>query len=181
MARARLAWVVVAMGVTLAAATTPARADIHRRKVATTLSGVGVGVSSALVLSSVLVNGAGADVNHPLLYAGIGTSIVTPSLGEFYAHQYLTIGEGVRVGGAALALIALTRTETVSCASGNGTCTNVTNSGIVLFSFAAIAFIGGCAWDVLDAGDAVDRYDLRVSVVPMVVPSGGGFAVAGRW
>ncbi len=158
-----------------------ADADVHRRKVATALSAIGVGVSSGIVVTSFFVGPLG-HVDMTVLDVGLATSIVTPSLGEFYAHQVFTIGEALRVAGAALALVGVNQTESVSCENGFTTgCTTITGAGVALLGIGAIAFIGGAAYDVLDAGDAVDRHDLRVSVVPMAVPAGGGVAIAGRW
>ena len=46
-------------------------------------------------------------INPPVMYAGIGMLFVTPSLGEFYAEQYLTIGMGIRALSAGLAIYTL--------------------------------------------------------------------------
>jgi hypothetical protein len=167
---------------TLAAAR-PAAADGHRKKIATTLSAVGVGVSGAIVLSSFLVGDTGV-VDRPVFAVGMATSVITPSLGEFYAHQYLTIGEGLRLGGAAVALFAISRTHDVGCDGsqpGTATCTALDGSGVALLGVAAIAFVAGAAYDVIDAPDAVDRYDWRITLGPMRVPGGGGLAITGSF
>jgi hypothetical protein len=166
----------------VAAMAVPARADVHRRKVATALSAAGAGVSAGLVLSSFFV-GAPSTVNTPLFVTGLATSVVTPSLGELYAHQYLTIGEAIRVGAVALAVYGVTRTQNVDCNEVmiTQTCTEITGAGVAMLGIAAIVYAGGAVYDILDAENAVDRYDLRVSVVPIAVPSGGGLAVTGRW
>lgn len=178
--RARAAAAVAVVGLLAGSAS----ADVKRRKTATTLSAVGTGVSSGLVMSSFLIHGDKEDVSRPLLISGLATSIVTPSLGEFYAHQWLTIGMGVRTGAAAFAVLGATRTEHIRCVNGppgDSSCLSITRSGIAYLGIAAIAYIGGAAYDVATAGDAVDRHDhpYYVSVSPM--PSGGGLVFGGRF
>ena len=64
----------------------PAHAE-KKKKTALALTGVGTGVSGGLILASFLVHPQNLEVNKPLLYTGLGTSIVTPSLGHFYAGR----------------------------------------------------------------------------------------------
>jgi len=66
-------------------------------------SGVGTGVSSVLFLSAFFVGEKNGDVNMPLLYAGLGSGVITPSLGEFYVGKYLTVGMGIRVAAGLIA------------------------------------------------------------------------------
>ena len=69
----------------------------------------------------------------------------------------------------------------MSCLGGRSTstrCTEITTTGIALLSIAGIAYIGGVFYDVLDAPDAVDRFNHahRVMVItpgPMMSPTGG--------
>src|SRR5690348_16331954 len=77
------------------------------RTTAEALSGVGVGVSSALVLTSFLTGDTYHPVNEPMLYVGLASSIVTPSLGEWYAGEWLTPGMAVRVAAVGLATFAV--------------------------------------------------------------------------
>jgi hypothetical protein len=177
----RLATFVLAV-VMVAVVAAPSRADVHRRKVATALSAGGAAASATVMGLSLLV-GTPGTVNQTMLDIGFATAIVTPSLGEYYAHQYLTIGEGIRAGGALVAILGVNQTETVSCNNGSpGPCTSITGTGVVMLGLAGIAFVGGAFYDILDAGNAVDRYDVRVSVVPMLTPGGGGgLALTGRW
>jgi hypothetical protein len=179
------------------ATTGAAHADRKKRSTASILSGVGVGVSSAVTLSAFLV-GDGTTyygdwspgrVNHTLLYAGLGSSVITPSLGQWYAGDYLTIGEGVRAASAAVALLALANgEETVRCDNidnPNAMCKAFTKTGVALLGIAAIAYIGGAAYDVIDAPEAVDRYNqTHLTVVPTLGPPGApsaGLAIAGRF
>ena len=160
----------------LAASTAHADKD---RNVALAASGVGAGVSSAIALSSIFIGtDAQNQVNMPLFYVGLGSALVTPSLGQFYAGEGLTVGMGVRAAAAGLALLAITSTqETVACDDPRMTgCKAFTESSFALFGLAGIAYVGGVAWDVMDAGDAVDRWNARhhVAITPMIGARGYG-------
>ena len=78
---------------------------------------------------------------------------MTPSLGEFYAEQYLTYGEAIRAGAVAFALIGAAQTETTSCTNTDvpTNCKNISTNGIALLSIGAIAYVGGVLYDVFDA------------------------------
>ena len=159
-----------------------AHAD-KQRETAQIASGAGAGASSAIALSAFFV---GTDpqnpINMPLLFTGLGTSLVTPSLGQWYAGEYLTPGMGVRFLAAGLAVYAAFHgQETVTCdyaMTSDQKCKQFTGNAIVLFGVAGIAYVGGVAYDVLDAGDAVDRYNAkhRFSVMPTALQGPRGLA-----
>jgi len=164
-----------------------ARAEKHRTT-AQIASGVGTGVSSALVLSAFFITDKQNPVNMPLLFSGLGTSLVTPSLGEMYAGEYITLGMGVRALAVGAAVYAVEHEErTVSCTARTGMCKDLTGNAVVLLGLAGIAYIGGAAYDVGDASNAVDRYNRRhgifVSQVALASPSGlaPGLGLSGRW
>jgi hypothetical protein len=164
--------------------TVSAHAEGRKRSTAQALSGVGVGVSSGLFLSAFLVLQDNHEVNRPLLYSGLFSAAITPSLGELYAGEWLTIGMGVRTAAAALAAYGVTQTDEVRCiAPGVQTCQELNGKAIVFLGLAAIAFVGGAAYDVMDADEAVDRYNAKHSVVvaPSVFPSGGGVELIGTF
>ena len=155
------------------------------RTLASALSGIGVGVSSAVVVSSFFIGNGHDDINTPLFLAGLGTSIVTPSLGQIYAGEYLTLGMAVRGGAGVLAGLAfLTQRETVACDDGiHKDCHNFKSGGLALLGLAAIGYIGGMAYDVQDAPDAADRanHTITLALVPTALPHGGGLALAGTF
>ena len=164
----------------LLALSAPAHAD-KQRETALYLSVGGTIVSSGLVLGSFLTSGADATVNEPLFYTGLGTSIVTPSLGQYYAGQYLSWGMGIRAAAAGFAIIALAAgQEHVACIgaqAGQTNCTELTGTGIALAGLAGIAYIGGAALDVMDAPDAADRYNqAHMMITPTVLPGPNGAA-----
>jgi hypothetical protein len=150
-------------------------------KTAQWLSGGGVAVSSVLALGGFFLHDQSQAFNAPLLWSGIATSIVTPSLGEWYAGEWMTIGMAVRVGGAGLATYALTKQQKevvceLSTSAAGTKCKELNATAIVLLGIAAIAFVGGAAYDVGDAEDSVGRYNQRhgyyVAPTPMVGPQG---------
>lgn len=150
--------------VILAFATGSARADEPKSQTtALVLSSVGTGIASALVLGGFLFAPEGQDFNLPLLYTGLGAAAIAPSLGEFYADVPLTYGMAARVFGAGLATFALTtQMKTTTCdgaTSSTQTCTSLQGAGYALMGLAAIAFVGGMAYDVSDAPDAVTRWN----------------------
>ena len=171
-----------------------AHAEKHRHT-ATVLSGLGTGVSSALLLAGFLFAPSDQDFDKPLLYTGLASAVITPSLGEWYgassASQFLTLGMAARVAGAGLATVALTQEQkTQTCedaATSDKQCKVLKGAGIALLGVAAIAFIGGMAYDVSTAGDAVDDWNARhgfmVEPTAIVTPTGTttGVALVGKF
>jgi len=184
----RLATVCALIGM----ATGSARAEGEKsEQTAMILSGVGTGVSSALIFAAFLDENADQPFNKPLMYTGLATAAITPSLGQFYAGEYITIGMAARVVGAGIATYGLTHyTKT-------GTCDNATMSGSMcktldsgaypLLGLAAIAFVGGMAYDVGDAAPAVKRWNEHhgFAITPTVVPAttgpAPGLSLAGQF
>ena len=156
----------------------PARAE-KSRAVAQYLSAGGAAASSVLVLGALLGAPQGEIANEPLLYTGLATSVITPSIGEWYAGQWWTWGMAVRAAAAAFGITALaTQQETVACEDSSAygqTCHELTGPGLALAGVAAIAYIGGVAYDVITAPDAVDHYNSsHFMVTPAVLPSPSG-------
>jgi len=173
-------WLVIAV---VLAGASPAHADKNRRT-AVELSATGAAVSSLLVVGAFFVARDTTDVNEPMLYTGLGTSVITPSLGEIYAGQYLSWGMGIRAGAGALAALAFALPkETFTCQlamSPNQTCTQLTGGAVAVLGLAAIGYVGGVALDVMDAGPAADRYNAvngkTYALVPTVLPTQHGAA-----
>jgi hypothetical protein len=162
---------------------TTANAAPKDPKTAAVMSGTAAGVSGAVALAGFLTTPEGEAFNEPVLYTGIGLLAVTPSLGEFYAGQYLTMGMGIRVAATGLALYTLnTQTKAVICdtpgANHDLACRSFTENAYPLLGLAAIAFVGGVWYDVLDAGDAADRYNHRhgFTVAPTTMSGPQGMA-----
>jgi hypothetical protein len=144
----------------------PAHAGPKNRQVARLSSGIAASVSGGVVASGFLFAKQGDAFNAPVLYTGIGLLLVTPSAGEFYAGQYLTIGMAVRAAAAGFAIWVLNKyTQPAKCPTATAAdppeCTIFTEGAYPLMGVASIAFIGGVWYDVLDAADAADRYNTK--------------------
>ena len=158
-----------------------AHADDKSEDTAKYLSGGGAAVSGAILLAAFLDPPLGQPYNAPLLYTGLATAAITPSLGELYAGEWFTPGMGIRIAAAGLAVFAVqNEMDTVTCdtASMSGqTCHQLKGAGVALMGVAAIGFIGGMWYDALDAGDAVRRWRSRHGI--MIAPIGNGVALGG--
>lgn len=169
---------VVALVLVLAVATAEARP--RKYTVAYGLSGVGTGVSAGLMLGAFFFPEDSGELRSPLLYTGLATSAITPSLGNFYADHWLNIGMGVRLAAGALGAYALTsmrqdhRCPTLEAQ----TCTEITNGGMIVLSIAGIIYVGGAAYDFKVLGEQLDAYNARhryrFQWAPSVTPSPSG-------
>ncbi|MEO8553561.1 MAG: hypothetical protein ABI678_26485, partial [Kofleriaceae bacterium] len=129
--------------------------------------------------------------NRPLMYTGLATAAITPSLGHFYAGEYVTIGMAARAVGAGLAtygLVHYSRITTCDDAHAAGTmCKSLDSGAYPLLGLAAIAFVGGIAHDVGDAAPAVHRWNEKHGFViaPTLIPSASGptsgLSIAGQF
>jgi hypothetical protein len=169
--------VIVTLFLLLACATAHAEKN---PKTATLLSAVSSGISGGVVVAGFVTASNGERINDPVMYTGIGLLFVTPSLGEMYAGQYLTWGMGIRLAASGLAVYTLeTQTSLAVCDTAHSSqdppCEVFKEAAYPLLGLAAIGFIGGVWYDVLDAGDAVERYNKRhnLNVTPTVPTSSG--------
>jgi hypothetical protein len=149
--------------VMMVALTHLAEAGPKKRDTARILSGSAAALSGVVVGAGFMTAEDGHPFNKPVLYTGIGLLAITPSAGELYAGQYVTIGMGIRVVGAAFASwIFSSHVESVVCDNGTSSadkCEQLDDTAPPLLGVAAIIYIGGIWYDVLDAGDAADRYN----------------------
>jgi hypothetical protein len=156
-----------------------AHAKPRKLRTAYALSGVGTGASLALVAGSFLLPPHSGDIYVPMLWAGLATSVVTPSLGNWYAGRWLTVGMGIRVAsGGFIAYVAGTQRQDIQCGDSATpkTCKQLTNTGMTLLGVAAIVFVGGAAYDFKTLPDDIDAYNRkhRFQFQPMVTPSPTG-------
>lgn len=158
-----------------------AHADDKSPDTARYLSGGGAAVSGAILLTAFLVPSGVDPFNAPLLYTGLATAVVAPSLGEYYAGEWFTPGLAIRLASAGLAVYAVQNEEkTVTCLdmpSAGTQCKELKGAGVALIGVAAIGFIGGMWYDTLDAPDAVNRWRARHGIT--VTPTTNGVALGG--
>jgi hypothetical protein len=148
-------------------------------KTAYTLSGVGAGGSALLVVGAFLLPPHSGDISYPMLWSGLGTGVLTPSLGNFYAGKYLTVGMGIRVvAGGFAAYVATSQQQEHQCSDSSTpkVCKEITNTGMTLLGVAAIVFIGGAAYDFKTLPDDIDAYNAKHAFkwAPMVTPAPSG-------
>lgn len=173
-----------------AALLAPATAHAEPRKLTTAqaLSGVGTGVSGALFLSAFVLSERDGDINFPLIYAGLGSAVVTPALGQWYAGRYLTPGTAIRAAAALLATYAVVHySQTERCGTVEfKECSGLQSEAVALLGVSAIAFVGGAALDVKTLPDAITDYNARFTVTPMLMPTttgppGAGLGLSGAF
>ena len=101
----------------LALAAPASHAERKKLTTAQAASGIGTGASAAVFLTAFLLSKQNhGDVNMPLVYIGLGTSVVTPALGHWYTGRYLTPGMGIRAAAAAFSTFGVLRySQTVRC------------------------------------------------------------------
>lgn len=128
-------------------------------------SGVSAAVAGGVTVAGFMTAPDSKPFNKPVLYTGIGMLAIGPSAGEFYSEQYLTWGMGIRAIGAAFAYYTLqTQTKIVTCDDATNSlqkCEDFRENTAPMLGIAAIIFIGGVWYDVLDAPDSAKRYNKR--------------------
>jgi hypothetical protein len=154
-------------------------------------AGVGTGVSSVLFISAFFIGEKNGDVNMPMLYTGLGSGVITPSLGEFYAGKYVTIGMGLRVAAGLIAAYGVTHyDQEVRCNNTveYQTCKNLGQSAYLFVGLAGIIFVGGAAYDIQELPDVIDDANGKPSIAfaPTLLPTASGdsafgFAAMGRF
>jgi uncharacterized membrane protein YfcA len=137
------------------------------------LSIAGTFVGAAVLIPTGSMKNEDWKVGIPLL----ALAEVLPSVGHFYAGNYVSPGLVTRLVGGAMIVIALKDPfESDQIVSGNARALGI--SGMLLT-------LGGTVYDIATAGREARRYNARtVSVTPAIATSEGmspGFAVAGRF
>jgi hypothetical protein len=143
-------------------------------------SGITSAAAGAVALGGFVFAPDSKPFNKPLLYTGVGMLFIGPSAGELYSEQYLTWGMGIRAAAAGLAVWTLqNETKVITCddaSTSDQKCEGFTDNAGPILGVAAIMFIGGVWYDVLDAKDSAERYNKKrgFSVTPtaLVAPQG---------
>jgi hypothetical protein len=109
--------------------------------------------------------------NGELAVAGALSSLITPSLGEWYAGQYMTWGMGLRAAG----LVSMTAGAVDSFCWDN--CDqNKVSQGRTLLTLGMIGYIGGALVDIAGAPHAARSYNeahaSHLSFAPTALRSG---------
>jgi hypothetical protein len=123
----------------------------------------GTAASVALVV-------AGGRVNNSLPWAGLVSSVFTPSLGEWYAGKPLTVGIGIRAASAGILFAGIGQWN-----SSNDEKKGDGGAGLLVLT-GIVGYAAGAIYDIADAPRAAHAYNRTHSwqVAPTVLhtPSG---------
>jgi hypothetical protein len=162
----------------LVASLATAQAKPKKHATAYAISGIGTGVSVVLMTSGFFFPKDTGELNYPLIAVGLGTSVITPSLGNFYAEHWLNVGMGVRLAAGGLAAyVAATMRQDHQCPTlASMTCTELTDNGMIALGIIGIVYVGGAAYDFKVLGDQVDGYNAKhpFQWAPVITPSPTG-------
>ncbi|MCA9679968.1 MAG: hypothetical protein H6709_10240 [Kofleriaceae bacterium] len=162
------------------AVSTPARAE-GDATLAPKEDGTALGLSVAGTIAGPLLFGAGMvaagqksdGLAIGMYWTGTAALLLGPSAGHWYAGHYLTPGLGLRVGGAAVAVVGV--------AAGFGACFDQEcdrGPYVAAMVLGTGAYVADVVWDLATTGDAVDAWNrehgLDVGLAPIVIGSAGG-------
>ena len=148
------------------------------------LAAIGLGAGLDLVHAGTATN----DLGTGLLVSGVLIGVVTPSLGEFYGHQWLDgaiamRGAGVVVGFSGL--ISGFNNDLGDCATPGPCHLSVTTYGLLVGG--AALYLGGIALDLVGAPPTSRDWNAHhgLQIVPTAMRSGHstttGLGVAFKW
>ncbi len=135
---------------------------------------VALGLSLGGAALSVGMFAIGAKTNSDqLVTAGLLSSALTPSIGEWYAGEYLTWGMGIRAASASIALVGIAEAFCFDDCQGKDQ-----SSGEALFALGAIGYGAGMIYDIVHAPAAArkhnDRQRARLMITPAAYPTSIG-------
>lgn len=167
----RLAMVVLVLLTRLASADSD---DPKSPGVGLALSAGGTAASIGLIVGGLAISLRPAgNPGTGVATIGVLSTLVTPSLGEWYAGKYLTAGLGLRLLGTAVAAFGV---STVKICFDCGEHIDNSGAGTVIVLGVA-AYAAGIIWDVASAPSTVTESNARrhLVITPSIVtsPSGG--------
>jgi len=121
--------------------------------------------------------GIGAN-NGGMIAAGLLSSLVTPSLGEWYAGKPITLGMGVRAASAFVLLAGLS--ESLKCLDETN-CTNDNKAAGELLVGGLIGYAGGTIYDIAMAPSAARDFNRehQIHLAPTYMRTPSGSATMG--
>ncbi|MBV8760053.1 MAG: hypothetical protein JO257_22370 [Deltaproteobacteria bacterium] len=157
-----------------AASTTASTEAPKSENTALMLSLGGTAASAALVIAG------GQLDNGGMIGAGLLSSLLTPSLGEWYAGELVTPGMGIRAASAVATIVGMA--ESLKCLDAEGDC-HTDASAPVLLVGGLIGYAGGTVYDIATAPREAQRYNarhgLRLTLAPTPLRTPTGQATMG--
>jgi hypothetical protein len=96
---------------------------------------------------------------------GLGTTLVTPSLGEWYAGTFMTAGLGLRLAGIGVSAVGL-----ASATICFGDCHGENTGPIVILGLGGLVYATGIVWDIATARSTARKANARARPV-VLTPS----------
>ncbi len=133
----------------------------------------------------VMIAVGGETGNDALISGGFLASTLTPSLGHWYAGEFLTTGMALRGVGGLLFITGVAQALSGACWGGDdgSSCGGDEDDGEALILLGAGAYVGGMIYDVATAGAAARRYNRKhgaqMAVAPTMIPAAGGAMAMG--
>jgi len=130
--------------------------------------------------SAALVIVGGEANNGEMISAGLLSSLLTPSLGEWYAGKLVTPGMGIRAASAVVTVVGLA--ASLKCLDAEGEC-HTDASAPILVGAGLIGYAGGTIYDIATAPREARRYNdrhaLRLTLAPTPLRTPSGQATMG--
>lgn len=129
--------------------------------------------ATGTLISTVLLAQAAHTQSDGYFHAAALGLAIAPSLGHWYAGEYLSGGMVARAGGAALVVIG----------SQIDGCEDACDAGMALMMGGAATFVAGVLWDVATAPKAARSWNKRheISITPSLTSDGGGLSLGGSF
>ena len=128
-----------------------------------------------------LVVAGGAANNGGMVAAGLLSSLVTPSFGEWYAGKPLTAGMGIRVASAAAEIAGIA--EALKCWDTENSCSSNDGAAGALMLGGLIGYAAGTIYDIADAPSSAREYNRahgwHATVTPTVMRTPSGSTTMG--
>ena len=153
-------------------------ARVHAPKDRTTALALSLGgtlASGALVLGGVAASSGG------VVAAGLLSSTVTPSLGEWYSGQAMTWGMGLRAAGLLATTLAIgTALDNLQIVNSSSDAQDQSRGQLFTPEITAglVLYVSGTIYDIVDAPNAADRFNRKnnLQLAPMMMPTANGSA-----
>ncbi len=145
-------------------------ADAKSPTTAVLLSLGGTAGSVALMVAGANSSGSNAD---SLITVGLLSTLITPSLGHWYAGHYLTAGMAMRAGGGVLVIAGVAQALGSEFSSESSDGGDSGDAGATMFLLGAGLYLGGALYDIATAPSAAEHWnDKHLQLAPTMVSSG---------